>query len=102
MIKMMTKFERNFEYAKLDVQEAILDAIEYVTDNTTQDVYDKRASKKAFKKLQTIKFTYGCLADFADYLMNISKYFTIKENKEAMKKAGRTLKKFINSFEMIL
>ena len=33
----MTQFERNFEYAKLDVQEAILDAIEYVTDNTTQE-----------------------------------------------------------------
>lgn len=64
--------------------------------------YDVKACKKASHKLQNIKFTYGSLLDFADYLCNISKYFTIKENKELIGNAGKKLYCFTRNYEMLL
>lgn len=64
--------------------------------------YDVKACKKASHKLQNIKFTYGSLLDLADYLCNISKYFTIKENKELIGNAGKKLYGFTRKYEMLL
>ena len=64
--------------------------------------YDVRACKKASQKLRNLKFSYGNLLDFADYLCNISKYFTIEENKELISHAGRKLYGFTRTYEMLL
>ena len=64
--------------------------------------YDVRACRKASKKLMELKLTYGALLSFADYLCNISKYFTIKENNELVGNAGKKLYAFAMNYEMLL
>lgn len=64
--------------------------------------YDVRACKKAAKKLQNLKCDYGCLLEFADYLCNISKYFTIEENRGLVGNVGKRLYGFTRNYEMLL
>lgn len=64
--------------------------------------YDVRACKKASKKLENLKYTYGSLLDLADYLCNIVKYFAIEENKELIGNAGKKLYRFTRTYKMLL
>lgn len=92
-----------FQTEKRKVMNEIYTALIKVIGFTQKfGTYDVKACKKASKKLTNLKFIYGNLLEFADYLCNISTYFTIKENKELISRAGKRLYSFTRAYEMLL
>ena len=91
-----------FEWAKFNIMEDTFDALVKVVNGAEYKTYDYRASMKAFKRLQNLKNNYGAIKDFADYLFNISRYFTIRENAEILKTISRRLNRFAENYMMLL
>ena len=93
---------KEFEYARFKVMEDTFDVLVSIAGHEDYKTYDYRASMRSFKRFQNLKQSYGCIKDFADYLHNISKYFTVRENADRVKAVAKKLNSFAEEYSMLL